>query len=66
MRLKKFLKSSWGKGQVTVEYFVLLCIMAALTIIGSSGFFTKVGRTTNSFMMTSVAAMEQPNINAFE
>ncbi|MEK7849438.1 MAG: hypothetical protein AAB213_01255 [Candidatus Omnitrophota bacterium] len=60
MRLKKFLKSCGFKkcgqarhccdgGQAVVEYFILLVLLAALTIIGGSVLFGKVQITTDRF-----------------
>jgi len=51
MRLKKFFKSCSLRngGQAIVEYFILLVLIAALTIIGGSVLFGKVKTTTNNF-----------------
>ncbi|MFH0940754.1 MAG: hypothetical protein V1840_02735 [Candidatus Omnitrophota bacterium] len=54
MRLKKFLKSS---GQAVVEYFILLVLLAALTIIGGSVLFGKVQITTDRFRNSAFEAM---------
>ena len=65
MRLKKFLISLSGKGQVTLEYFIIFCLIAAITIIGGSALYTGVGRTTNSFMNESIAAMNQSDLREY-
>lgn len=65
MRLKKFLRSQGQAGQITTEYFVLLCVIATITIITSSRFFTGVGGMTNSFIRESTAAMDQQDLSAY-
>jgi uncharacterized protein (UPF0333 family) len=65
MRLKKYLISLSQRGQVTLEFFILLCVVAAVSIIGGSSFFTRTGRMTNSFMNQSLMAMEQSDIGAY-
>ena len=59
MRLKKYLKSYGLKndGQAVVEYFILLVLLAALTIIGGSVLFGKVQITTDRFRNSAFNAM---------
>jgi Flp pilus assembly pilin Flp len=54
MSLKKYLKSS---GQAIVEYFILLVLIAALTIIGGSILFGKVQISTDRFRNSAFNAM---------
>ena len=68
MRLKKYLKrlGEEQKGQVVMEYFILLCVLLALTIIGSSTFFKKVSHSTDSFSQTAYQKMKQTNLGSFK
>lgn len=67
MRLKKYLKRNKldKKGQAIVEYFILLVMLALLTIVSSSVFFKNVKSTTDTFFQRSNQTMAQPNIDAF-
>jgi hypothetical protein len=65
MRLKKFLGSLSQIGQVTLEFFILLCIIAAVSIIGGSTFFTRTRGMTNTFMNQSLVAMEQQDLSEY-
>ena len=54
MSLKKYFKSS---GQAVVEYFILLVLLVALTIIGGSVLFGKVQITTDRFRNSAYEKM---------
>lgn len=59
MSLQKFLKS-YGlkeKGQAVVEYFILLVLLAALTIIGGSVLFGRIQTTTDRFRNSAFETM---------
>jgi uncharacterized protein (UPF0333 family) len=59
MSLKKYLISYSGQarircsGQVFVEYFVLLTVIAILTLLAGSYFFQKTQNSTNDFRATA-------------
>ena len=68
MSLKKYLKRNLFRnvsqnqpfsmtGQIIVEYVILFCLLALLTIIGASTFFAKLQHTTNSFSDAAIDSM---------
>lgn len=57
---------SESKGQATMEYFILFTVLAVLTIIGGSTFFSQVSNTMDNFTESAVNIMGQPNIDSFE
>lgn len=61
MRLKKYLRSQEMRqpdaGQVFVEYFVLLCIMAFLTIVATSVFYKNIQQKTEDYTTTAIGHM---------
>lgn len=52
-------------GQATMEYFILFTVLAVLTIIGGSTFFSQVSNTMDNFTVSAVNTMEQPNLDSF-
>jgi uncharacterized protein (UPF0333 family) len=58
MSLKKFLRS-WdqNKGQVVIEYFILLTVLAFFTILGGSYFFNKAQYSTEQFRNKAIEKM---------
>ncbi len=59
MSLKKYLKScgSRNNGQAIVEYFILLVLLAAVTIVGGSLLFGRVQTSTDRFRNSAFEAM---------
>jgi hypothetical protein len=62
MSLKKYLKSKRenNSGQAIVEYFILLVLLATLTVLGSRAFFGKVQATTDRFESAAFDKMNPP------
>lgn len=65
--LKKNLKMGFCciKGQSTVEYFILLVVLALVTIIGASYFFSKVQSSAGFCFNYSASKMKQTNLDFF-
>ena len=45
-----------------MEYFILLCLVTALVLVGTSYFFARTQVATTNFMKASLDAMEQKNL----
>lgn len=50
-------------GQAIIEYFILLVLLAAMTIIGSSAFFSRVHRTIDNFRANCFETMGQNTLD---
>ena len=58
MSLKKYLRSDeFNKGQSTVEYFILLALVTAFAIIGSSGLFSHTRASVENYTNAAADAM---------
>jgi len=58
MSFKKYLISlDQNSGQVVIEYFILLTILAFFTIIGGSYFFNKAKGSTENFRDKAIEKM---------
>lgn len=64
MSLKKYL-ISWDQetGQVVIEYFILLTVLALFTILGGSYFFNKAKGSTEHFRDTAIEKMAPGTID---
>lgn len=52
-----------GSGQAIIEYFILLVLLAAMTIIGSSAFFSRMHRSVDNFRANCFETMGQKSLD---
>lgn len=50
-------------GQAIIEYFILLVLLAAMTIIGSSAFFSRMHRSVDNFRANCFETMGQNSLD---